>query len=90
MAKEAKHFAIVVGIFIFYLIIRWHYINEITGNYESAAFLKGDYVMLLRNYAILFVRSFLPAFINNKLLTRLLWCYWDYCRISFFTTSKTG
>jgi hypothetical protein len=66
--KEAKHFATVVGIFIFYLIVRWHYINEITSNYESAAFLSGDYVTLLRNYAMLFIRSFLPAFINNKVL----------------------
>jgi hypothetical protein len=66
--KEAMHFAIVVGIFIFYLIIRWHYINEVTGHYESAAFLNGDYSTLLRNYAMLFIRSFLPALINNKLL----------------------
>jgi hypothetical protein len=66
--KEAKHLAIVAGVFIFYLIIRWYYINEITGNYESAAFLKGDYIIVLRNYAILFARSFLPAFINNKIL----------------------
>jgi len=70
--KEVIHFAIVIGTFIFLLIIRWHYINEITGNYESAAFLRGDYVTLLRNYAMLFVRSFLPAFINNK---ALLFCF---------------
>src|SRR2546425_918166 len=53
---------------VFYLIIRWHYISEITGNYESAAFLSGAYSTLLRNYALLFLRSFLPPFINNKIL----------------------
>ncbi|HXL54617.1 MAG TPA: hypothetical protein VN958_00075 [Chitinophagaceae bacterium] len=66
--KEATHFATVAGIFVLYLVIRWYYINEITGYYESAALLNGDYTTLLRNYVLLFIRSFLPAFINNKIL----------------------
>ncbi|HEY6975183.1 MAG TPA: hypothetical protein VH396_02770, partial [Chitinophagaceae bacterium] len=88
--KESIHFAIVIAIFIFLLITRWSYINEITGNYESAAFLKGDYPTLLRNYAMLFARSFLPAFINNKVLLACFAVIGVIVAVLFFQLQKAN
>ncbi len=68
LRKEAIHFIIVIGIFLLYFFVRWNYIHEITGSYESAAFLNGDAETLFKNFLLLIVRSFIPAFTDYKLL----------------------
>ncbi|QEC66820.1 hypothetical protein FRZ67_05695 [Panacibacter ginsenosidivorans] len=71
LKREFSYLGVTIIIFIIYLFIRDHYIHEVTGNYESGLLLKGDYTLLIRQYALLFIRSFVPAFINNKILIGL-------------------
>lgn len=68
LKRELLYLSTIIMIFIIYLITRDHYIHEVTGKYESGLFLNGDYDLLARQYVLLFVRSFIPAFINNKML----------------------
>lgn len=66
--RELIYLTTVVSIFIVYLVIRTQYIHEVTGAYESGLLLNGDYTLLAKHYTLLFIRSLVPAFINNKIL----------------------
>lgn len=66
--KEFIYLVAVVSIFLVYLIIRTQFIHEVAGTYESGLLLNGDYTLLAKHYTLLFIRSFVPAFINNKIL----------------------
>lgn len=68
LKKELIYFITIVSIFVMFLVTRSQYIHEVTGTYESSLLLNGDYTLLAKHYTLLFIRSFVPAFINNKIL----------------------
>jgi hypothetical protein len=86
--KELLHLAAIILIFIVYFIVRWHYIKEITSVYESEAFLKGDYITLLKNYTLLFLRNLLPPFIYNKILLACFIIFIVIILAIFFTLTR--
>lgn len=68
LKNELAYLSILLCIFIIYLILRDNYIHQVAAGYESGFLLNGDYALLLKHYALLFLRCFVPAFINYKIL----------------------
>jgi hypothetical protein len=66
--KEAFHVLSLVLIFSVFLGVRYYFIHEVLGNYESGNFLSNNYSTLLKNFGELVFRSFFPPF-NNVILT---------------------
>lgn len=71
LQREMPYYTFIIIIFVSYLLVRNNYIHEITGYYESAFLLNGDYEILVKHFFALLIRSFIPAFINNKILISL-------------------
>ena len=71
LRKEMPYYTLIIVIFVSYLLIRNNYIHEITGTYESGFLLSGDYILLEKHFILLLVRTFVPAFINNKIVLGL-------------------
>lgn len=71
MKQELQHIAALIVLFLLYLIARWYFINEIAGPYEANFFLTGDFGTLIRNFAVLAARSFIPAFVIENWLLAL-------------------
>lgn len=71
LKKELFFIVPIIIILVIHLIIRGYFIHEVTGNYESSFLLNGDYTLLIKHYTLLFIRSFIPAFINHWVLLLL-------------------
>ena len=78
------YYTLIIIIFVSYLLIRDNYIHEITGTYESGFLLSGDYTLLEKHFILLLVRTFVPAFINNKIILGLF----ILCTIAFIWLFK--
>jgi hypothetical protein len=89
LKKELLYLIVIIAIFINYLIIRDHYIHEVTGNYESGLLLNGEYILIIKQYVQLFIRSFVPAFINNKIVIGLFTAFTLVIVWLFITLQKS-
>lgn len=86
--RELTQLAIIVALFIVTLIIRANFIHEFAGDYEVSNILNGNYFLLFKHYTLLFIRNFVPAFINNPLLLAGYICTTAFTILLFFRNKK--
>lgn len=63
--KQLTFLGLIFLIFATYLFVRKSITNEFLGTYETQNFQKFHLLELIKNYALLFTRSFLPPFLNS-------------------------
>lgn len=91
MEKEKsrwKHVAIIWGIFLIFLVIRYFFIHQILGNYEGEDILNGKWNILASRFSILVIRSFLPWYKENLIAFYGLILLLLFCCITFFRLKK--
>lgn len=84
LKKEIVWLTIIFATLALTLFIRAGFIHEVAGNYEVSYILNGNYLLLFKHYTLLFIRSFLPAFINNPVLLAGYICTIAFSILLFF------
>lgn len=84
-----KHFAIVLIIFIIYLVVRYFSIHQLLGNYEGDSLFSGDWKTLLQHFSLLVVRSFFPWYSKNIIAFYGLISLFIFLIVFFLGLNKT-